>query len=185
MINMSLISKRSWLWCAMIVLAQQVRAGDQPQWGERLSRNMVSNETGLVDTFDPATGKNIRWHAALGTQSFASPVVAGGKVLIGTNNDAPRDPAHVLDAGVLMALNETDGSLAWQLVCPKLEGDRYYDWPHTGWQSPPSVEGEKVYVVSNRGEVLCLDLNGLSTGNDGPYKDEAKHMSPKGLGEEP
>lgn len=176
---------RAGAFLALTIFVEGALAGDQPQWGEKLSRNMVSSETGLVDSFDPASGKNIRWHVPLGNQSYATPVVAGGKVLIGTNNDVPRDPAHVTDAGVLMAFNEKDGSLAWQLVCPKLEGDRYYDWPHTGWQSPPSVEGERVYVVSNRAEVLCLDLNGLSNGNDGPFKDEGKHMSSKGLGEEP
>src|SRR5258708_28062381 len=102
MILMTPKSKWNRIGCAFasalsFIVGQAAHAGDQPQWGERLSRNMVSNETGLVDTFDPATGKNIRWHAALGTQSFASPVVAGGKVLIGTNNDTPRDPTHVLD----------------------------------------------------------------------------------------
>ena len=29
---------------------------DQPQWGERDSRNMVSAETNLPVSFDPATG---------------------------------------------------------------------------------------------------------------------------------
>ncbi|HEY7120289.1 MAG TPA: PQQ-binding-like beta-propeller repeat protein [Tepidisphaeraceae bacterium] len=160
-------------------------AADQPQWGQKLSRNMVSAETNLVDSFDPATGRNVKWKAALGNQSYATPIVAGGKVLIGTNNDVPRDPKHTMDAGVLMCFNAADGALAWQLVSPKLEGDRYYDWPHTGWQSPPSVEGDNVYVVSNRGEVMCLDLQGLANGNDGPYRDEGKHMSPRQLGDEP
>jgi outer membrane protein assembly factor BamB len=159
-------------------------AGDQPQWGEKFSRNMVSSETGLADSFDPASGKNIKWHVPLGTQSYATPIVAGGKVFIGTNNDLPRDPKHKLDSGVLLCLNATDGSLAWQLISPKIEADKYMDWPHTGWQSPPSIEGDKVYVVSNRGEVMCLDLKGLANGNDGPYKDEGKHMSPRGIGEE-
>ena len=55
---------------------------------------MASDETGLPDTFDPATGRNVKWVAELGSQSYATPVVAGGRVLIGTNNDSPRDPRH-------------------------------------------------------------------------------------------
>jgi outer membrane protein assembly factor BamB len=168
----------------VMLLGKSAQAADQPQWGDGASRNMVSSETGLADSFDPATGRGVKWKARLGTQSYATPVVAGGRVYIGTNNDVPRDKTHVADSGVLLCLNEKDGSLAWQLVCPKLEGDQYYDWPHTGWQSPPTVEGEKVYVVSNRGEVLCLDAQGMANGNDGPYKDEGKHMSPGGLGDE-
>jgi len=30
--------------------------------------------------------------AALGSQSYGNPVVANGVVLVGTNNEAPRDP---------------------------------------------------------------------------------------------
>ena len=88
-------------------------AADQPQWGQRHSRNMVSDEKGLPDRFDPKTGENIKWSAAIGTQCWATPVVAGGKVLIGTNNSQPRDPKHEGDRGVLMCLNEADGSLAF------------------------------------------------------------------------
>jgi outer membrane protein assembly factor BamB len=110
-------------------------------------------------------------------------VIAGGRVYIGTNNDVPRDPKHVMDAGVLMCLDERDGGLLWQLVSPKMEADKYFDWPHTGWQSPPSVEGDKVYVVSNRAEVMCLDALGMKNGNDGPYTEEGRHMSPRQMGD--
>jgi len=154
-------------------------AGDQPQWGARHSRNMVSDETGLPDSFDPQTGQNVKWSAALGTECYCTPVVAGGKVLIGTNNGDPRDPRHRGDRGVLMCFNEADGSLAWQLVVPKLEGDVYLDWPQAGICSPGTVEGDRVYTVTNRDEVVCLDLNGLANGNDGPFREEGRHMAPQ------
>ena len=154
-------------------------AGDQPQWGERHSRNMVSSETGLPDGFDPITGKNVKWSAPLGTECYSTPVVAAAKVLIGTNNGQPRDPRHDGDRGVLMCLSQADGSLAWQLVVPKLEGDIYLDWPRAGMCSPATVEGERVYTVPNRDEVVCLDLDGLADGNDGPFRDEGRHMAPQ------
>jgi outer membrane protein assembly factor BamB len=34
--------------------------------------------------------------------------------------------------------------------------------------------------VTNRTEVLCLDLDGLADGNDGPFTDEAAFMTPRG-----
>ena len=154
-------------------------AGDRLQWGQRHSRNMVSAETGLPDRFDPASGENVKWSAPLGTQCYSTPVVAGGKVLIGTNNEEPRDPRHGGDRGVLMCFNQADGSLAWQLVVPKLEGDIYLDWPRAGMCSPATVEGDRVYMVTNRDEVVCLDLNGLADGNDGPFQDEGRHMAPR------
>ncbi len=164
--------------------ALHANAGDQPQWGQRLTRNMISAGKGLADRFDPATGKNIKWVAELGTQSFATPIVAGGRVLIGTNNEKPRDPRHTGDRDVLLCLDEADGHLHWQLVLPKIseeEHDQYLDWPKVGFASPPTIERDRAYVLTNRGEVVCLDMKGMVNGNDGPYKDEAKHMALRGF----
>jgi len=141
---------------------------------------MVSDETGLPDRFDPKTGQNVKWSVPLGTECYSTPVVAGGRVLIGTNNDEPRDPRHEGDRGVLMCFNEADGRFLWQLTVPKLEGDIYLDWPHAGMCSPATVEGSRVYTVTNRDEVACLDLLGLANGNDGPFRDEGRHLVPPG-----
>jgi len=156
-----------------------ILAADSPQWGQPGSRNMMSGEKHLPDSFDPATGKNMKWVANLGDQSYSTPIVAGGRVLIGTNNERPRDPKHQGDRGVFMCLDERDGHLLWQLVVPKMEDDPYLDWPKVGMASTATVEGDRVYLLSNRGEVLCLDLNGMANGNDGPFKDEGKHMTPR------
>lgn len=163
-----------------LIVISSVYADDQPQWGRRHSRNMVSDETGLPETFDPATGKNIKWVVPLGTNTYSTPVVAGGRVLIGTNNDRPRDPRHKGDRGVFLCLDEKDGSLCWQLVVPKIGGDPRVDWPRAGMVSPATVQGDRVYLVSNRGQVMCLDLNGQTDGNDGPYRDEGRLMAPPG-----
>ncbi|MHC4144856.1 MAG: outer membrane protein assembly factor BamB family protein, partial [Planctomycetota bacterium] len=163
-----------------LALIRPVSAADQLQWGEKYSRNMVSAETGLPDSFDPATGRNIRWVAPLGTSTYSTPVIADGKVLIGTNNENPRDPRHKGDRGVLMCLDEKDGGLCWQLVVSKIVGDPRIDWRGAGICSPATIEGDHVYIVSNRGEVMCLDIHGQTNGNDGPYTDEGRHMVPPG-----
>ena len=150
------------------------------QWGERFTRNMVSKETNLPSTFDPQSGENIKWTASLGSHAYATPVIAGGKVLIGANNADERDQKHKGDRGVLLCLNESDGSLLWQLVVPRLGGVRFNDWPMISICSPPTIEGDRVYVLTNRSEVLCLDLNGQSNGNDGPFQGEGWFMAPFG-----
>jgi outer membrane protein assembly factor BamB len=155
-------------------------SGDQAQWGQAFTRNMVSAETGLVDSFDPATGKNIKWVVPLGSQTWSTPVVSQGRVFIGTNNGSPRDPRHKGDRGVLLCLDEKDGHLLWQLVVPKLGADPYLDWPRAGICSPVTVEGNRVYVVTNRNEVVCLDIEGQANGNDGPYRDEGRYMTANG-----
>jgi outer membrane protein assembly factor BamB len=164
----------------VLAAACGVFAADSPQYGTYATRNMVSPERGLAERFDPASGENIKWVAKLGTHSHSTPVVAGGRVYMGTNNGTPRDPKHKGDRGVLMCFDEAKGELLWQLVSPKLEEDRFFDWPEMGICSPATVEGEKVYIVSNRGEVMCLDARGMSNGNDGPYVDEGKHMARAG-----
>jgi len=142
-------------WGALLLAA---RAADQPQWGQAWSRNMVSEETGLPESFDPQTGRNIQWSAELGTETHSTPVVAGGRVYIGTNNGHPRDPAQQGDRGVLMCFEEKTGRFLWQMVFPKRDEDIYFDWPNSGISSPVTVEGDRVYFVNNRGEVLCLEV---------------------------
>ena len=168
---------------ALLFVSSSLPAADQPQWGQRWSRNQISDERGLPESLDPQTGQNIKWSAPLGTETYATPVVAKGRVLIGTNNNRPRDSKHKGDRSVLLCLDEKDGHLLWQLVMPKLTNSIFWDWPNAGICSVPTVEGDRVYLVGNRGEVLCLDLLGLANGNDGPFRDEARHAVP--LGSEP
>ena len=162
----------------MLPFVLAVFAEDQPQWGVRYSRNQVSRETNLPDSCDITTGKNVKWKASVGTESYALPVIAGGYVFIGANNGKPRDPRNRGDRGVLLCLKESDGSFCWQLVVPKLTGSVYLDWPKAGICSSPTVEGDRVYVVTNRAEIVCLDVRGQANGNDGPYKDEGWHAVP-------
>ena len=147
--------------------------GDWPMWGGTPDRNMVSNMKGLPAEWDVKTRKNIKWVADLGSQSYGNPVVAGGMVFVGTNNELVRDPKQPGDRGVLMAFRESDGEFLWQQTHVKLESGRANDWPFQGVASSPLVEGERLYYVSNRGVVHCLDIQGFRDNeNDGPFKDE-------------
>src|SRR5579872_2503576 len=147
------------------------KASDWPMWGHNASRNMVSEETNLPDTFDPgtfkpnseeidmATTKNVKWVAKLGSQAYGNPVVAGGKVFVGTNNESPRDPKYKGDRSVLMCFDENTGKLLWQLPVPKLGTGKISDWEYLGICSSPAVENNRVYLVTNRCEVVCLDAD--------------------------
>jgi outer membrane protein assembly factor BamB len=169
---------RIWWGAALAFFLLDLQAGDQPQWGHAWTRNFVYAEHGLPATFDPKTGQNFKWIAHVGTETHSTPVIAGGRIYVGTNNGEPRDPKHQGDRGVLMCFNEDDGKFLWQLVVPKRDEDPYFDWPFSGISSPATVEGDRVYIVSNRGEVMCLDVQGMANGNDGPFRDEGRHMTP-------
>jgi outer membrane protein assembly factor BamB len=133
---------------------------------------MVSSMKDLPTSWDVKTKKNIKWKADLGTQSYGNPVIGDGKVFVGTNNDVPKNPEIKGDKGVLMCFRESDGKFLWQAVTDKLASSAN-DWPDVGICSSPLVEGKRLYYVTNRGELVCLDTEGFTDGqNDGPYKDE-------------
>jgi outer membrane protein assembly factor BamB len=147
--------------------------GDWPMWGGTSDRNMVSNMKGLPADWDVKTKKNVKWVADLGSQSYGNPVVAGGMVFVGTNNELLRDKNQGGDRGVLMAFRESDGEFLWQQTHTKVEAGRANDWPFQGIASSPLVIGDRLYYVSNRGVVLCVDIQGFRDNeNDGPTTNE-------------
>lgn len=169
-----------------------VKGADWPIWGGNGTRNMVSLEESVTLKFNPgemddeervnmSTTDNVKWVAKLGSQAYGNVTIAKGKVFVGTNNESPRDPKKKGDRGVVLCLDEKTGELEWQLVIPKLGAGKVSDWEYIGVCSSPAIEGDKVYVVTNRCEVVCLDINGLSDGNAGPFTDEANYVKPKGM----
>ncbi|MFT5154895.1 MAG: outer membrane protein assembly factor BamB, partial [Planctomycetota bacterium] len=177
--------------CALSASAMQ-GAGDWPMWGGNESRSMVSNQTGLASDFvagkfkgitddiDMATTRNVKWIAKLGSQSYGNATVSNGRIYVGTNNDSPRDPRFKGDRCVVYCLEESTGDFIWQLNIPKLGTGKVSDWEYLGICSSPSIEGDRVYLVTNRCEVICLDVNGMADGNDGTYQDEGKYMAGPG-----
>jgi outer membrane protein assembly factor BamB len=144
---------------------------DWPMWGGTAQRNMTSMMRALPETWDAKKGTNIKWKVQIGTSANGNPVVANGKVFLGTNNGNPKNPEIMGDMGVLMCFRESDGKFLWQAVTDKLDGES--DWPEEGVCSSPAVEGKRLYYVSNRGELICLDTEGFTDGkNDGPFQDE-------------
>lgn len=142
-------------------------------WGGRPDRNMVSDEKGIPRTWDLKTNTNIKWVAELGSQSYGNPVIADGKVFVGTNNELLRNPKLGNDRGVVMCFRESDGKFLWQMTHEKLASGRVNDWPEQGVCSSPAVVGKVAYYVSNRAEVIAVDTEGFLDGeNDGPFVDE-------------
>jgi outer membrane protein assembly factor BamB len=159
------------IWACLItaVAADQ----DWPMWGGTPQRNMAAAVQNLPSTWDVKTGANIKWKADIGTASYGNPVVADGKVFLGTNNGNPKNPAITGDKGILMCFRESDGKFLWQAVSDKLESA--VDWEEQGVCSSPAVDGKRLFYVSNRGELVCLDTEGFLDGkNDGPFTEESR-----------
>lgn len=159
---------------AALLSAAAIRAADWPMWGGTPQRNMANEvETNIPSSWDIKTGHNIKWIAQLGSQSYGNAVVAGGKVFMGTNNQAERQPLAKGDKGVVICFRESDGHFLWQMTHDKLQAGRVNDWPKQGICSSACVEGNRLYYVSNRCELVCADTEGFMDGkNDGPFTAE-------------
>jgi outer membrane protein assembly factor BamB len=167
-------------------------AEDWPIWGRDASRNMVApdagpiphdfepgEEIGRTGKIDPETQKHVKWIAKLGSQAFGNPVVSQGKILVGTNNESPRNPKYQGDRSNFYCLDEQTGDLIWEFSLHKLGAGKVSDWEFLGMCSSPAVVGDRVYVVTNLCEIVCLDLNGMANGNQG-LEDEGVYFAGKG-----
>ena len=159
--------------CGWILIAAATLSADWPMWGGTPARNMVSSMTGIPTEWDVKTGKNVKWIAELGSQSYGNPSVGSGVVMIGTNNELMRDPKQPGDRGVVMAFREGDGEFLWQATFEKLSSGRANDWPFQGIASSALILDGIAYFTSNRGHVVAVDVQGFhDKENDGPFKDE-------------
>ncbi|MDA1055444.1 MAG: protein kinase, partial [Planctomycetota bacterium] len=168
-----------------VIARMNVGSEDWPGWSGSPAR--INTPAGRnvptswnIGTFDRNTGewindeaKNIKWVARLGSQTYGNPVVANGRIFVGTNNGAgylKRYPPNI-DLGVLLCFEEATGRFLWQHSNEKLPGGFVHDWPLQGVCSTPVVDGDRLWYVSNRGEVVCLDTEGFHDGeDDGPAK---------------
>lgn len=151
--------------------------GEWPMWGGDAHRNMINPTAPVSYDFEPALspeeGKNLDWVSLLGSQTYGNPVVSGGKVFVGTNNGAEYRPQHQGDRGCVVCFDAASGEFLWQLTREKLTQGRVNDWPLQGICSTGAVEGDRLYVVTNRAELMCLDVEGFRDGeNDGTVTDE-------------
>ncbi len=147
--------------------------GDWPMWGGDIARNMHAKVDGVSLDFNLKDGTNVAWTVGLGSQTYGNAIVADGHVYVGTNNGAQYRPKHEGDRGCLICFDEETGEFLWQLTREKLPTGRVNDWPLQGICSTPAVEGERMWVVTNRCELMCLDTKGFRDNeNDGDYQEE-------------
>lgn len=155
-----------------LALAAPAYAADWPQWCGTDGKNMVSAEKNVPDDFYPGdknpqgglkleTARGVRWATRVGSYTCVSPTVAGDRVLIGSALNGK---------GLLKCLDVKTGRQLWQWIAPprpgvpkKWEGRamQFSNFPRTlGLLSTPAIEDGRVYIVSHRNEVVCLDLAG-------------------------
>jgi outer membrane protein assembly factor BamB len=124
-------------------------AADWPQW-RGPHRDGVSAETGLLKAW-PKEGPKLAWKADLGGVGYGSPAVAGGKVyILAAEDDKEGQKEYCL------CLDAKSGQRLWKAEIPAAEGGYLYGWG-SGPRSTPTFDGDAVYVLGARGDLLRLN----------------------------
>jgi outer membrane protein assembly factor BamB len=157
---------------------------------------MAAVEVGIPESFVPgekspagrgidlSTTRNVKWVARLGSAAYGNPTVCRGRIFVGTDDGSVADDPRFrrTRGGTVKCLDEATGNLLWQLVVPERPMPKgiLFGHQHLGVCSSPAVEGNRLYVVTSAAEVVCLDVQGQADGNQGPFVDETRYMSPVG-----
>jgi beta-lactamase regulating signal transducer with metallopeptidase domain/outer membrane protein assembly factor BamB len=153
--------------------------------GNSLSKRTDSNNAftapSAPESWDVKNGVNIQWSVKLGSQTYGSPVVSGGKIFVGTNNAGGylEQFPEAVDLGCLLAFDVESGQFLWQYSVPKIESGRTNDWPLRGITASPYVAGNRLWIVTNRSEVVCMDTEGFHDGEDDGLLDGPNRKSLK------
>ena len=145
-------------------LAPMVRDGRQEHgilWsGDCPSRSCRARSGARRPSIDRATAKNVLWGVKICDALYSTPSIAGGRVFIGGVEG--RD-------GVFACLEAASGKILWRWKAPAREVPRTINGFSIGISEIPqqlgvcstaAIDGDRAYFVSNRFEVVSLDVRG-------------------------
>ena len=133
-----------WFYFALLFCAAGMAFGtDWSQWGGTPSRNMVATGVGKLPCwfspgvtddqgeFKPGSTANVGWVAKTHGKC-ASPIVSQGRIIVDE----------------LFCLDFATGALLW----------RGAKGVPNGYSATATIDGDRVYTVTSKGVILCLDL---------------------------
>jgi outer membrane protein assembly factor BamB len=121
--------------------AQAIPVGDWPQW-QGPTRNNASTETGLLKQW-PAAGPPQLWSVSAVGGGYGSLAITGDRIFL-QGSDGKRSMLHVL--------NRANGKNLWS----KAIGAAGSNDRGSGPRGTPTVDGDRVYVLTENGDLACL-----------------------------
>jgi len=125
----------------LLLFAVPAVGADWPQW-RGPERNGKAAETGLLGEW-PEGGPRLAWKISGLGAGYSSLAVVGGRIY--TLGD-------LADGQYALALTEDGGALLWKTKIGPVHEDEY-----GGPRSTPTVDGDRIYVMSTAGDVVCLE----------------------------
>jgi outer membrane protein assembly factor BamB len=112
-----------------------------PQWRGPL-RNGLSSETGLLKQW-PANGPAVTWSNTSLGEGYGSLAIKADRIYVQGTKGAE---------SAVFCLNRTDGKTIWSVsLGPKVDEGR-----GNGPRGTPTLDGDKLYVLTENGDLACL-----------------------------
>ena len=122
-----------------------LQAADWPQW-QGPDRTRISKETGLLQEW-PAGGPKAMWTTTGLGAGYGSMAVAGTRVYVQGMRGS---------TSTVIALNRSDGREVWA----KALGEPQTNDKGPGPRGTPTVDGDRLYVLTENGDLACLKIDG-------------------------
>ena len=129
----------------MVLSVAAIHAADWPQW-QGPDRSRRSSETGLLTEW-PAGGPALVWTATGIGAGYGSMAVAGDRVFVQSTRGRN---------SMVIALNRADGKEVWS----KALGATQADDRGPGPRGTPTVDGDRLYALSENGDLTGLKIDG-------------------------
>ena len=144
---------------------------DWTQW-RGVDRANRSSESGLFENWGE-NGPELAWMADGMGKGYASVTVVGNRAYTSGNFESDQS---------IVAIDTSSGNLVW--TRPITDGPPKHGY--TGSRTTPTVDGDRLYVVSSDGKVACLDANDGAIRWSRNFKEwKGKMMSGWGFSESP
>lgn len=121
---------------------------DWPQW-QGTDRNAISKERGLFQAW-PETGPPLAWKANGIGKGMGGIAVSKGRIYTTGDIDG---------TAWLFALKETNGELIWKAKIGQ-GGEVGAIFTPAGPRGTPTVDGDRLYILSQHGELVCYTTEG-------------------------
>jgi outer membrane protein assembly factor BamB len=124
-----------------VTIGNTAADAEWPQWRGPL-RNGISSETGLSKQW-PANGPAVAWKISNLGEGYGSVSLKGDRLYVQGTSGA---------ASAVFCLNRADGKAIWSTsLGPHLKQDK-----GNGPRSTPTLDGDRVYVLTENGDLACL-----------------------------
>ncbi len=130
---------------AIAPLASKAAEPDWPQW-RGPSRDGLSTETGLLKQW-PSSGPKELWRVQGAGAGYGSFCIAGSQFFV-QGSDSKASSVH--------CYNRADGKKLWSVVIGRMGSNDRGD----GARSTPTFDNGRLYVMTETGDLACLEANG-------------------------